>query len=148
MSTVFLFFYIQRGKIALDKAKSEEIKALAQQAKLISLEKEKADLIAKLQQEKDAMEKTVSQQRSEDDKVAALRKELEKEIRASIQKEFKSSQTQVSIPNKVSPNIYANRKALVIGNDSYANVTRLANAREDARFMAESLTSLGFSVSM
>ena len=138
----------EKSKLALDKAKSEEIKALAQQAKLSALEKEKADLIAKLQQEKDAMEKTVSQQRSEDDKVAALRKELEKEIRASIQKELKSSQTQVSTPNKASPSIYANRKALVIGNDSYANVTRLANAREDARVMAESLTSLGFSVSM
>ena len=138
----------EKSKLALDKAKAEESKALAQLAKLDALEKEKADLVAQLKQEKDAREKAVIQQRSEDDKVAALRKELEKEIRANIQKEANSPQSQASSPNKVAPIVYANRKALVIGNDSYAKVTPLVNAREDARVMAESLASLGFNVSM
>lgn len=139
----------EKAKIALDNARVEESKALAQLAKLESLEKEKVDLIAKLQQEKDAREKAVNLQRLEDDKVASLRKELEKEIRASIQKENASSQNQAVTSNqKAAPVIYANRKALVIGNDSYAKVTPLVNAREDAKVMAESLTALGFNVSM
>jgi hypothetical protein len=138
----------EKSKLALDKAKAEESKALAQLAKLDALEKEKANLVAQLRQEKDTREKSVNQQRSEDEKVAALRKEIEKEIRANIQKEANPPQAQVSTVNKVAPTVYANRKALVIGNDSYAKVTPLVNAREDARVMAESLASLGFNVSM
>jgi hypothetical protein len=128
----------EKARLALDKAKAEETKALAQLAKLEALEKEKADLIAKLQQEKDARDKLTSQQKTDNDKIAALRKELEKEVRVQTVK-----------PNLVSgPATYANRKALVIGNDSYAKVTPLVNAREDAKVMAESLTALGFNVSM
>lgn len=138
----------EKSKFALDKAKDEENKALAQLAKLEALEKHNADLIAKLQQEKEIREKLLSQQKLEDEKVAALRKELENEIRASIQKEVNSSQIQVSSSKKFSPTIFANRKALVIGNDSYTKVTPLVNAREDARVMAEGLASLGFNVSI
>ena len=39
------------------------------------------------------------------------------------------------------------RKALVIGNDSYRGITPLANARADARAMADMLRSLGYTVS-
>ena len=42
--------------------------------------------------------------------------------------------------------MYANRKALVIGNDSYQKISLLSNAREDARLMAESLITFGFKV--
>jgi TPR repeat protein len=38
------------------------------------------------------------------------------------------------------------RKALVIGNDSYRSVTPLANARADARAIADALRSLGYAV--
>ncbi len=48
----------------------------------------------------------------------------------------------------VKPEILANRKALVIGNDSYRFVTRLKNAREDARTMADSLSKVGYSVTL
>ncbi len=44
--------------------------------------------------------------------------------------------------------IYANRKALVMGNDSYKAVTKLENAREDARLMAKSLANVGYQVTM
>ncbi len=44
--------------------------------------------------------------------------------------------------------IYANRKALVIGNDSYKVVAKLENAREDARLMAKSLTHVGYQVTL
>jgi len=42
----------------------------------------------------------------------------------------------------------ANRKALVIGNDSYKSVTKLLNAREDAKAIASSLTSVGYQVTL
>lgn len=44
--------------------------------------------------------------------------------------------------------IFANRKALVIGNDNYKFVSKLANAREDAKVMAESLTNVGYKVTL
>jgi hypothetical protein len=41
---------------------------------------------------------------------------------------------------------YANRKALVIGNDQYRNVNKLVNARADAKAVATELGRLGFKV--
>ena len=43
---------------------------------------------------------------------------------------------------------YANRKALVIGNDSYQHVAKLLNAREDARAIAEGLKRVGYQVTL
>ena len=40
------------------------------------------------------------------------------------------------------------RKALVVGNDLYRHVTRLDNARADARAMSQSLQTLGFNVTL
>lgn len=44
--------------------------------------------------------------------------------------------------------VYANRKALVIGNDSYKTVTRLLTAREDAKAIAAGLTRVGYQVTL
>jgi len=93
-------------------------------------------------------EKALSIQRGDDDRIAALRKELEKEIRASIKNEAEIAQADSPQKLKIAPAIFANRKALVIGNDSYQKVTPLVNAREDARVIAESLASLGYKVSL
>ena len=140
----------QLDKDAANKVRADKEKALAEEkriaqelAKVQALEKEKADLIAKLQQEKEAREKALSSKAVSDEaRILALRKELEKEIRASIQTETagKTSNT--------SPTVYANRKALVIGNDSYQKVTPLVNAREDAKVLSESLSSLGYKVTL
>lgn len=52
-------------------------------------------------------------------------------------------------PQRVEPaSITGKRKALVIGNDLYRNVTRLDNARADARAMSQSLQTLGFNVTL
>jgi len=138
----------EKVRIEQEKRVAEEAQAQIQLAKLQAQEKEKANAIARLQQDKDNKENALSAQKNEEERIVSLRKELEKEIRASIQKETNSSQAQASNPNKAAPTVYANRKALVIGNDSYGKVAPLVNAREDARVMAESLTSLGFNVSM
>ena len=44
--------------------------------------------------------------------------------------------------------IFANRKALVIGNDKYKHVSELKNATSDAKAISNSLTGLGYKVSM
>lgn len=90
--------------------------------------------------------------KKDDDQIANLRKELEIEIRSRLLAEdaLKKSMQSVTNPPKVSipPKVFANRKALVIGNDSYQKITTLANAREDARVIAESLTSFGYKVQL
>jgi len=85
---------------------------------------------------------------TDSDKFLALRKELEGEIRASIQKELSLNQAQppqVSKPEKL---IFANRRALVIGNDGYKKIPALLNAKEDARVVAENLSLLGYKVAL
>lgn len=47
-----------------------------------------------------------------------------------------------------SATVYANRRALVIGNDAYRHVHALENAREDARAMAEGLRKVGYQVTL
>lgn len=139
----------QLDKDAANKARIEKEKSLAEErriaqelAKVQALEKEKADLIAKLQQEKDAREKVMATKAASDEaRILALRKELEKEIRASIQSESLGK----SANNGA---LFANRKALVIGNDAYQKVAPLVNAREDAKVLAENLSSLGYKVSL
>ena len=51
-------------------------------------------------------------------------------------------------PKKPSSSVRGNKLALVIGNDSYVNVGKLKNAREDARTMAENLQSLNYKVTL
>jgi hypothetical protein len=43
---------------------------------------------------------------------------------------------------------FANRKALVIGNDSYKSIPKLANARADAKAIAEGLSKVGYAVTL
>lgn len=49
--------------------------------------------------------------------------------------------------NKITP-ILANRRALVIGNDTYRSITKLQAAREDARTIASNLTAVGYQVTL
>lgn len=58
-----------------------------------------------------------------------------------------SSNIQVNSVVQIS-NIYANRKALIIGNDSYKFVQPLLNAREDAKAMADGLKKAGYQITL
>ena len=55
---------------------------------------------------------------------------------------------QATKKNLSEPGTYANRKALVIGNDSYMSVAKLLNARADARAIAEGLKRVGYQVTL
>lgn len=81
-----------------------------------------------------------------DEQIAALRRELEKEIRERLLTE--SVAKNLSESKSTPPQVYANRKALVIGNDAYQKISPLSNAREDARVIAESLTTFGYKVQL
>jgi len=98
------------------------------------------------------VKETVVPSKKDDDQIANLRKELEIEIRSRLLAEdaLKKSTQSTSTPpkNLFPPKVFANRKALVIGNDSYQKIATLANAREDARVIAESLTSFGYKVQL
>ena len=68
----------------------------------------------------------------------------------------KNPQLNSQIDRDISPNkalspdlqLFANRKALVIGNDGYKFVPQLSNAKEDARSIAENLTDVGYKVTL
>lgn len=83
-----------------------------------------------------------------DGQISALRFELEKEIRSRLLAEAAQNNAAASIATQEPAKIFANRKALVIGNDAYQKVPSLLNAREDARLMAESLNTFGFKVQL
>ncbi|MEY4295485.1 MAG: hypothetical protein RLY82_1173, partial [Pseudomonadota bacterium] len=56
---------------------------------------------------------------------------------------------QAPTPAAVQPAaMFAHRRALVIGNDSYKTIKKLENAREDAKAMGENLASVGYQVTM
>jgi hypothetical protein len=85
---------------------------------------------------------------------------LNERASASRRREQKVSEVAVALPvgpaAKASPSPstpnasiqFANRKALVIGNDSYKSIPKLSNARADARAIAEGLAKVGYAVTL
>ena len=64
--------------------------------------------------------------------------------RHNIIAQLQENKTEVIVPT----NVAMNRKALVIGNDSYMFVSKLTKAQEDAKAIASSLTAAGFKVTL
>jgi hypothetical protein len=71
---------------------------------------------------------------AKDAELVALRAQLEK---------MKQQSAQSTAPLQM-----AKRRALVIGNDSYRFISKLSNAREDAKAVAENLTKVGYAVTL
>jgi hypothetical protein len=96
-------------------------------------EQARMDQQAKLKEQSRIMEDAdrLASQKKKDDEFAKLSNELEQ-----LKKQLSSSQ-----------NLGA-RKALVIGNDSYRSITRLQNAKEDAKSIAEMLAYAGWKVTL
>jgi len=82
--------------------------------------------------------------------IERLRAEAEeaKRIQAELEEQLRLAklQNQVSPPSAMTT--MANRKALVIGNDTYKSITKLLNAREDAKAIASNLTAVGYKVTL
>ena len=98
--------------------------------------KAEADSRARLEAEARIRERERERQLTEakDAELVALRAQLEK---------LKQQTAQNNAPVQM-----AKRRALVIGNDSYRFISKLSNAREDARAVAENLTKVGYTVTL
>lgn len=83
--------------------------------------------------------------------ILSLAAELAK-LKATTEKANLAKAEQVSLTKETSvaqiPNVYANRKALIIGNDSYKFVQPLLNAREDAKAMSDGLKKAGYQITL
>jgi hypothetical protein len=82
----------------------------------------------------------ISRLRAEAEKSKRIQAELEEQLRLA------KLQNQVSPPSAMTT--MANRKALVIGNDTYKSVSKLLNAREDAKAIASNLIAVGYKVTL
>ena len=67
---------------------------------------------------------------------------------ANLEEKLNLIQQQPTVTQTAPMTTLAKRRALVIGNDSYASVTKLVNAREDAKSIASNLTSVGYQVTL
>ena len=139
------------------KAEAESKERERQLALAAELEKKKA---INAQQEVDKVVRMASAEQAERQKDRELLLQLSAELsRLRAESEaLKKAQTDVqsqvvALPIKsqltpATPVVFANRKALVIGNDGYKFVSKLLNAKEDANAMAENLTKVGYKVTL
>jgi len=125
------------------EARAREQERLAQEARLREQERLAQEARAR-EQERLAQEARLREQerlaleaRAREEENQRLRLEL-----ARLQQEARKAPE----PSPLAPPPLSNRKALVIGNDNYKNVSKLMNAREDARAMAQSLEKAGYRV--
>ncbi|MBU6270116.1 MAG: caspase family protein [Betaproteobacteria bacterium] len=124
------------------EARAREQERLAAEARMREQERLAAEARNREQErlaaEARAREEAARVARQRDAELARLREQL-------AQLEAQKASAQAATPSAPAA---AARRALVIGNDSYAQVARLNNAREDARAMAASLQSLGYQVTL
>ena len=109
-------------------AKEKEQARLAEEART----KEQARLAQEAKVKEQA--RLAAEVRAKDEEVVKLRQQLAKLEEEKINRNQKT--------------VFATRRALVIGNDSYMQVAKLVNAREDARAIADGLQQVGYRVTL
>ena len=98
----------------------------------------------KVMQQLEAMRQMLAKLQKENE-VAAANAKLAEANKAKAEAEAaKSKLAEAAVPAK--PLVFANRKALVIGNDLYSDVSKLNNAAADANAMAIALEQVGYKV--
>ncbi len=111
-----------------EAARAQELERVAKESRVKEQERLAKESVAKEQA------RVALDARSRDEELARLRQQIAKLEDAKPAKEQKT--------------VYANRRALVIGNDAYKQVTQLVNARADASAMADSLRKVGYQVTL
>ena len=111
-----------------EAARAQELERVAKESRVKEQERLAKESVAKEQA------RVALDARSRDEELVKLRQQIAKLEDAKPVKEQKT--------------VYANRRALVIGNDAYKQVTKLVNAREDANAMADSLRKVGYQVTL
>jgi len=101
----------------------------------------------KLEQERKAIEEEKRKMAQQLEVMTQMLAKLQQENAAAAAKARELEAAASRPPARPSePVTYANRKALVIGNDNYMHVTKLRNAGADANAMAKSLEGVGYKV--
>jgi len=139
---------ILRNTDALQALQQAEKKALQQQRQAVEAQAQKQRAAQqRLEQERLALAK---QKDSIAADLAAMRlmlAELKRANEESARAEKKEVAASV-IKDPLKVTMVARRRALVIGNNTYKNISVLDNAVEDARAMAETLEGLGYKVDL
>ncbi len=119
-----------------------------------------ADEARRKQAEIDLLRAQVEEARKRQAEVERLRAESEeakRQLAATEENLKRISQQQATqaaapapapVPAPLQAASLGNRRALIIGNDTYQSVPKLANAREDARTIAASLSAVGYQVTL
>ena len=119
-------------------AELAERRRAEQERKLLEDEKNK------VMQQLEAMRQMLAKLQKENE-IAAANAKLAEANKAKAETEAaKSKLAEAAVPAK--PLVFANRKALVIGNDLYTDVSKLNNAAADANAMAIALEQVGYKV--
>ena len=138
-----------------NKAKEDErlARELAEKERVRLAEAQRNNALAQADQEERRKDRELLQQLSAE--LSRLRAEAaaaavlaQANAAAAVATKVTAPKTTADEPMLAPEPIYANRKALVIGNDNYKSVTKLENAREDARLMAKSLGNVGYQVTL
>lgn len=155
----------QRAETEMQKqqlAKLEETKKqkIADEQRQIALTEEKTRIQAQLESQNAREAQLVAEAQVAKKMQAQAEEKLKQEALAAAQREnelqrkLQLAEAQSSAQQRVNDLavraevVYANRKALIIGNDNYRNVTKLENAREDARAIAENMQKVGYKVTL
>ena len=102
---------------------------------------------AKMDAERKAIEKDKLELAQQLEKMQQMLAQLQKANADAAQAAQAASAAAASTPTKPAvPQVFANRKALVIGNDLYTDVSKLNNAGADAEAMAKALAEVGYQV--
>ena len=118
----------------LEDARVQQQLKLAEEARIRAESEARAKEQERVLAETKAKEQVRQLAESKDAELASLRAQLEK-----MKQQTAKSAEAVQM---------AKRKALIIGNDSYKFISKLANAREDARAVAENLAKVGYTVTL
>ena len=145
---------VQSNSISDELKKTEAIaQREADERKKLALQREdelkKTEAIA--QREADERKKLALQREDElkrSEALAIAQRQLEDLKIIALQREEELKKLKIELAQVNRPTSNSNRRALVIGNDSYKQITKLLNAREDAKAVAESLEQVGYMVTL
>ena len=131
-----------------ENKKTQEVERQKQKALAAQQEIDKNLVFAKVEQSERQRDRELLEQLSAE--LAKLRAEAEAAKKAQLSPNrigfVTSSGKSEVVP--VAAQVFANRKALIIGNDGYKYVPKLLNAKQDATSIAENLTKVGYNVTL
>ena len=142
----------EQRRMALEAQQKEQVR-LAQEATGV---KEQERLLAEQKAKEQirlAEEARISDQQRlalESTEIKRLLAEAQESKRkqSDLEEQLKLAKQQNQVEPPSAMTAMANRKALVIGNDTYKSVSKLLNAREDAKAIAASLSTVGYQVTL